>query len=217
MRMRKSSSLILCRQVNIQVQRWFDDSTQSRAVMLFQQLMRPPPENSGRCSQQNRFPRFKVAVFTIYQAQSSPPLTTFVKPFIQADDCLYKSIHWFSRLLFSCSNGCVIVWLPGYVFTILAMNFTHPCIGGFTLDSFRQSRHCFHCVYSSNICFFSLIALRFSLCILHLTLVLKASARVSDVYAGARGRFICQKRQHDGSCWVMLAFSNMFPNVTILQ
>ncbi len=130
-------------QVNIQVQRRCDEASHTHAVMLFQQLMKPPLDTSKfnsvrRNSQQQRATRLKVVIFTITQGPSAASArTTFVKPTISVDDCLTKSIYWFSRLFFSCVNGCVVIWLPGCVFTILAMNFTHPCIGGFTLDAFR--------------------------------------------------------------------------------
>ena len=127
------------------MQRRCDDTSQTHAVMLFQQLMKPPLDTSKlnsarRNSLHQRATRLKVVIFTITQGPSTASArTTFVKPTIRVDDCLSKSIHWFSRLFFSCVNGCVIIWLPGCVFTILAMNFTHPCIGGFTLDAFRYS------------------------------------------------------------------------------
>jgi hypothetical protein len=107
--------------------------------------MKPPPDASKlnfgrRHSLPEKVTRFKVVVFTITQGQHpAPPRTTFVKPTIRVDDILSKNVEWFSRLFFSCVNGCVIIWLPGCVLTILAMNFTHPCIGGFTLDAFRLS------------------------------------------------------------------------------
>ncbi len=125
------------------MQRRVEESTLTHSVMIFQQLMKPPPDQSKfnfgrRHSLPEKVARFKVVVFTISQApQPAPPRTTFVKPTIRVDDSLSRNVDWFSRLLFACVNGCVIIWLPGSVLTILAMNFTHPCIGGFTLDAFR--------------------------------------------------------------------------------
>jgi hypothetical protein len=125
------------------VQRQFDDTTQTHSLMLFQQLLKPHPEEpksgfSRRKSQQVPLTRFKVEIFTITQGPTpAAPRTTFVKPAIAVDDYLSRSINWFARLHFSCINGCVVVWLPGCLITVLAMNFAHPCIGGFTLDAFR--------------------------------------------------------------------------------
>ena len=131
--------------MNIQIQRQFDDTTQTHSLMLFQQLLKPHPEErksgfSSRNSQQSPSTRFKVAIFTITQGPSpAVPRTTFVKPSITVDDYLSRSINWFARLHFSCINGCVVIWLPGHLITVLAMNFAHPCIGGFTLDAFRYT------------------------------------------------------------------------------
>jgi hypothetical protein len=117
----------------MQAQCVLDEVTSSHSVMLFQQLIMPPmpPPNNHNQS------KLRVNIFTITQAATGSARTTFVKPIIKIDDCVAKSMPRFSRVLFSCVNGCVTVWLPGHFLTILAMNFSHPCIGGITLDSFR--------------------------------------------------------------------------------
>ncbi len=116
-----------------------DDATNSYTIMLFQQRMVPPS-----LSKKENQTKLSINIFTINRTASSPPRTTFVKPKINVDDRVAKTIPRFSRLLFSCVNGCVVIWLPSYFLTILAMNFTHPCIGGVTLDSFR-------CFFSATI------------------------------------------------------------------
>lgn len=150
--------------------------------------MSPPLEHPNRFVPQNRVSPFKVTIFTILQARSAAPLTTFVNPSIRVDDSLHKTVHWFSRLLFSCINGCVVMWIPGSVFTILAMNFNHPCIGGFTLDSFR----CDAC--SSFFLFLNFfLLLLFAVQSLALTNIFKAPARVSCFNARNRRPNIHQK------------------------
>jgi hypothetical protein len=136
----------------MQSQWWLDDTTGTHHVMLFQQLLKPHDDaknhqanqrfhNQQQQQQQQQqhatSTRIKVTIFTIKQTPSSPPRTTFLKPSIRIDQSLSKRIPWFSRLFFACVNGCVVAWIPGCVFTVLAMNFSHPCIGGFAFDSFR--------------------------------------------------------------------------------